>query len=86
MDGLSGSGKCQAREWTEISLRDKQWTGEWMGCRNKGRKNNGQRSQMDKRRQRMEDWADSHGGRRKVGGGDVHKTQGEIGGCGEKGN
>lgn len=41
---------------------------------------------MDKRIQRMEDWADSHGGRRKVGGGDVHKTQGEIGGCGEKGN
>lgn len=40
-----------------------------MGCRNKGQKNNGQRSQMDKRIQRMEDWADSHGGRRKVGGG-----------------
>lgn len=58
-----------------------------MGCRNKGQKNNGQKSQMDKRIQWMEDWADSHGGRRKVGlgGGVVHKRQGEIGGCGEKG-
>lgn len=42
---------------------------------------------MDKRIQWMEDWADSHGGRRKVGlGGAIHKGQGEIGGCGEKGN
>ena len=44
---------------------------------------------MDKRIQWLEDWADSHGGRRKVGlegGGVVHKRQGEIGGCGEKGD
>lgn len=41
---------------------------------------------MDKRIQWMEDWADSHGGRRKVGlGGAIHKGQGEIGGCGRRG-
>lgn len=35
---------------------------------------------MDKRIQWMEDWADSHGGRRKVGlGGEaIHKGQGET--------
>ena len=52
MGGQRGSDKCQERAWTEISLRDKQRTRGWMGCRNKGQKNHGQRSQMDKRIQR----------------------------------
>lgn len=52
MGGRRGSDKRQEGAWTEISLRDKQWTRGWMGCRNKGQKHNGQRSQMDTRIQR----------------------------------
>lgn len=30
MAGQRGSDEDQVRAWTETSLREKQWTGEWM--------------------------------------------------------
>lgn len=60
---------------TEISLKGRQWSEEWIGYRNKGQMDRQWPETTDGQKDTKEGWADRHGCSREVGWGWGHKRE-----------